>query len=964
MKKKVYRAFMLLCFVLAGVLPSAPVQAQDEDSVARIWNKELLFAITQDFARPPVHARNLFHLSIAHYDAWAACNSSLGTYLLGQQIGNYTSVFEGFPMPAELEAARAEAISYASYRLISHRFSSSPGFAAVFQRINALMQQNGYDPGFTSTDYQSGSAAALGNYVAAQVIEYGFQDGANEEGDYQNLFYEPVNPKIEVEQPGNPNMLDPNRWQTISLTIAIDQAGNPLTNDPTFVGAEWGLVQPFALTLDDVSIYERDGYIYPVYLDPGDPAYLDTSIASGLEDLYKWNHLLVSVWQSHLDPEDETLWDISPASIGNIQAYPETLEDFPDFYNFWEGGDPGIGHLLNPATEMPYEPQVVKRADYGRILAEFWADGPESETPPGHWFSIYHQVSEHPLFERKWNGQCVELGALEYDVKAHLALGGALHDAAVTAWSIKGWYDYVRPVSAIRYMADRGQSSDENLPGYHPAGVPLLPGYIELVEPGDSLSGLNGEHVGKIKLYTWRGPDYIDDPEVDVAGVGWILAENWWPYQRPTFVTPPFAGYISGHSTYSSAAAELLTWMTGDPYFPGGMGEFECPEGEFLEFEYGPSENITLQWATYRDASDQCSLSRIWGGIHPPVDDIAGRVLGQEVGYRAYEKATQLFEVGRPRIDSLFVSHELLTTANTGSTFELGLVFDADMDTDGDSPVVEFTAEDPSAGLLGFVAGNWINEKTFVLSYEVGVAEVEYNDIQVQLSGSASNFGVPYCAELISEVFAIDTKRPVLTDLTGSSDLLTEAQIGEQAWALELLFDEPMDPAYLPDFAFVVDEDTLELLSLNLANSAWLDDTRFEAVFDLDAEPVSLAEVDVHIRSARDLAGNAGLTSIFAALVSIETTPVQTRHVNAAAPLVLFPNPLSRQQALKFELDVAAQDLELVVSNLIGEVVYKESHLSLNSGIHSINLPILPPGVYFVNIGHRDGRQAGKLLVN
>jgi len=74
----------------------------------------------------------------------------------------------------------------------------------------------------------------------------------------------------------------------------------------------------------------------------------------------------------------------------------------------------------------------------------------------------------------------------------------------------------------------------------------------------------------------------------------------------------------SGHSTFSRAAAEVLTLLTGDAYFPGGLGEFTARKNEFLVFEEGPSVDITLQWATYRDASDQSSLSRIWGGIHPP----------------------------------------------------------------------------------------------------------------------------------------------------------------------------------------------------------------------------------------------------------------------------------------------------------------------------------------------------------
>ena len=125
--------------------------------------------------------------------------------------------------------------------------------------------------------------------------------------------------------------------------------------------------------------------------------------------------------------------------------------------------------------------------------------------------------------------------------------------------------------------------------------------------------------------------------------MGWILAKNWWPYQRPSFVTPPFAGYISGHSTYSRAAATVLTLLTGDSCFPGGMGTYLAKKDEFLKFERGPSQDITLQWAKYMDAADQCGLSKIYGGIHPPMDDLPGRLIGAQIGEAAYILATSLF---------------------------------------------------------------------------------------------------------------------------------------------------------------------------------------------------------------------------------------------------------------------------------------------------------------------------------
>jgi hypothetical protein len=354
---------------------------------------------------------------------------------------------------------------------------------------------------------------------------------------------------------------------------------------------------------------------------------------------------MVAVWSSHLDPTDGVMIDISPASFGNSPLPdPENPESY---YNFFEGGDSGTGYDLNPVTGQPYPPQIVPRGDYGRILAEFWADGPDSETPPGHWFTIFNHVADDPQLEKRIGGEGPIVSDLEWDIKGYLALAGAMHDCAISAWGVKGTYDFVRPVSALRYMADRGQSSDPKLPSYHPEGIGLIPGYIELVTdesiaPGQRHEALSGD-VGKIAIKAWRGPDFIEDEETDTAGVDWILAENWWPYQRPTFVTPPFPAYVSGHSTYSRAAAEVMTLFTGSPFFPGGVGEFPAPMNEFLVFEDGPSIDIVLQWATYRDASDQTSLSRIWGGIHPPADDLPGRVMGVEIGTDAYKLAKRFW---------------------------------------------------------------------------------------------------------------------------------------------------------------------------------------------------------------------------------------------------------------------------------------------------------------------------------
>ncbi len=602
-------------------------------SVARRWNEVLLQAIRNDFARPTVHARNLFHIAAATYDAWVAYASQDGSvaptpWLLGTAACELSPP----PRPADAETARHEALSFATYRLIRHRFRRSPGKGRIARDAFVLMDALGYQPDRPSEH------GRFGQSLADCYLAFGLTDGANEAGDYANVAYQPVNPGLRPHEPGNPMIVDLNRWQPLLLRQFVDQAGNPIDAPPEFLSPEWGRVVPFALAAAHLTYRERDGYVYWLYHDPGPPPTIDG--AAG--DIYRWAHALVAVWSAELSPEDGAMLDISPAGIGNVGAYPASFDEYPAFYGDFALHS-GTGRSLNPATSAPYAPQVVPRGDYTRVLAEFWADGPDSETPPGHWFVILNTVADHPLLARRIGALGPELDALEWDVKAYFALGGAMHDAAIAAWSIKGFYDYVRPISSIRAMADRGQSSEPEARDFHVDGIALISGFIERIAEGDPLAGPRGEHAGKIKLLAWRGPDAVQDPASDAAGVGWIRAENWWPYQRPTFVTPPFAGYVSGHSTYSRAAAEVLERLTGDAFFPGGMSDFPVRAGEFLVFEDGPSMDLTLQWATYRDAADQCSLSRIWGGIHPPVDDIPGRLIGAAVGINAWAQAEAHF---------------------------------------------------------------------------------------------------------------------------------------------------------------------------------------------------------------------------------------------------------------------------------------------------------------------------------
>ncbi len=220
--------------------------------------------------------------------------------------------------------------------------------------------------------------------------------------------------------------------------------------------------------------------------------------------------------------------------------------------------------------------------------------------------------------------------------------------------------------------------------------------------------------------------------------MGWILAENWWPYQRPSFVTPPFAGYVSGHSTFSRAAAEVMTFITGDPYFPGGMSSFIADENEFLEFEEGPSTDVVLEWATYRDASDQCSLSRIWGGIHPPVDDINGRLIGLDIGVDVSVKADSIFSNPITKVDSVSSNFSIVNISTIGQNLKLQVYFSEDMNTSMDPSINFIATPNPLNASLSLLGGSWLSSRSYEIGYSIIASSETIENIQVQVQNAIS----------------------------------------------------------------------------------------------------------------------------------------------------------------------------------------------------------------------------------
>jgi hypothetical protein len=588
-------------------VPACPNSAeQPKQSVARRWDEAMLDAIRRALPNPPVHARNLFHVSVAMWDAWAVYDATASGYIFKEKL---------HVDRCDVAAARNEAISYAAYRVLTARFIKAVGADLSLSEFANLMDELTYPTAMTETE--GDAPAAVGNRIAKAVLDYGSADGSNEANGYAAPDYTAVNPPLVVLLP-EISMVDPNRWQPLQIEFLVSQNGVVLPSGiQTAVAPHWGHVTSFGIP---------EGGASGVPIDPGPPPRLGDP---STDELFKSQAVEVIRDSSLLDVANYDFIDISPGVIGANAL----------------GSNNGRGHTTNPVTGRPYAPQNVRAGDFYRAIAEFWADGPKSETPPGHWNVIANSVTDALAPNLRIGGAGPVVDRLEWDVKLYLALNGAVHDAAIAAWGLKGRYDGARPISMIRYMASLGQSSDASLAAYNKEGLPLVPGLIELITkdktvvsgPMETLKG----NEGKIALHAWqRNP--VDPASSQVA---WVLGTTWMPYQLPTFVTPSFQGYISGHSTFSRAAAEVMRSITGSDYFPGGLSERTIVAGSF-RIAAGPNADVTLQWATYYDAADQAGQSRLFGGIHVQADDFTGRMLGSICGKDAWALA-QRYYAGR-----------------------------------------------------------------------------------------------------------------------------------------------------------------------------------------------------------------------------------------------------------------------------------------------------------------------------
>jgi hypothetical protein len=216
-----------------------------------------------------------------------------------------------------------------------------------------------------------------------------------------------------------------------------------------------------------------------------------------------------------------------------------------------------------------------------KAIVEFMRDGPRSTGQSGHWLRFAQAVSRRDNYD------------IDRDVKLFFAVGNVAFDAFIAAWEAKRYYDSSRPWTLVRYYY-----KDQDIRG-------------------------------------WGGMG---------KGVVTLKASDWHPYSPMTFITPPFPGYISGHSTVSAASAKMLELFTGSDYFGATetrhAGELTEPgiSCEVKQMSDGKAASgitgdgtVTLKLPTFSATAEMAGLSRVMGGYHIQADNVAGLDVGRKV---------------------------------------------------------------------------------------------------------------------------------------------------------------------------------------------------------------------------------------------------------------------------------------------------------------------------------------------
>jgi hypothetical protein len=217
------------------ICPEGRADIAPDGSIARRWNELLLDSIRRDIPKPGLHARNLYHTSVALYDAWAAYDATADGVVNTERA-----------VSDDVDAAREIAMSHAAYRLMKHRYGAANGGPISVSCYDTFMATLGLDPADQHTE--GDDPVAVGNRVGQAVIDTFLDDGANEAEAYADTTELRGHERAAGGRPRRARSCqDPNLWQELNLAQGETQNGIIVPGKQNYIGPNWGFVRPFAL---------------------------------------------------------------------------------------------------------------------------------------------------------------------------------------------------------------------------------------------------------------------------------------------------------------------------------------------------------------------------------------------------------------------------------------------------------------------------------------------------------------------------------------------------------------------------------------------------------------------------------------------------------------------------------------------------------------------------------------------
>jgi hypothetical protein len=302
------------------------------------------------------------------------------------------------------------------------------------------------------------------------------------------------------------------------------------------------------------------------------PLYSPVNDWNRVSDVYHWQPLCVPLPPPGATSCSGTVQKFATPHWGRVAPFALTKPD--------QFGPPPMDRSTLPASARDLVETQADLDDLEKTIAYYWADGPGSELPPGHWAMIAAAASR------------AAGTSLDGNVKLFFALANSLLDASIATWNAKRTQDTVRPITYIRWL-----------------------------------------YAGK-NIKGWAGPG---------KGIVREDGSAWIPYQELKVVTPPFAEYTSGHSAFSGAASQVFDDFAGTDTFKAALSVTIAAGSSTIEPKLVPAKDTTLTFKSFTDAANSAGISRRYGGIHFEEADLNGRTLGHQIGDAAWAKALTYF---------------------------------------------------------------------------------------------------------------------------------------------------------------------------------------------------------------------------------------------------------------------------------------------------------------------------------